>query len=120
MNMTKSLIFTAITLTSTMSLAESFGNNDSYQDQNWNQVYTETVSKLKEDRKSQSDNFIYNVNQRINKIEKSKRTSFTINAPRVVDMYVRESYTVLERDYIVKNAPIWKKVLIKQKEVWDY
>ena len=120
MNITKNLIFTILTLASTISLAENFGNNDSYQDQTWNQVYNETVSKIKKERKNQSENFVYNVNQRINKIEKSKRTSFTINAPRVVDMYVRESYTVLERNYIVKNAPIWKKVLIKQKEVWDY
>lgn len=119
----KKLIFASLLIaTSSMAFAESnsFGNNQSYQNQSWQDVYHQTLGEVKSQREQQQQNFIYNLNQRIDQIEQSKRTSFEINAPQQVDVYVRESYTVLEKDFVVKNAPVWKKVLIKQKEVWDY
>ena len=118
--MKKTLCAAALLLTTTSSFAENFGNTGSYQAKNWQDVYNQTVEQVAADRKLQEQNYLFNLNKRIDSIEAQKRTSFDITAPRVVDIYVRESYTVLENDYVVKNAPIWKKVMIKQKEVWDY
>lgn len=103
-----------------VATAQTYGNHNSYQNEDWTQVYNQTVSEIKNQQKQQDKNYVFEMNERVNKIESSKRTKFTINAPRVVDVYVRESYTVLEKNYIVKNAPIWKKVMIKQEEIWDY
>lgn len=114
-------LLSVLAMVSTTSMANgTYGNNGTYQNQSWEDIYKQTVGEVKKKRAAQNENFIYNVNQRLNAIEKSKRTTFTINAPRVVDVYVRESYTVVENKYVVKNAPIWKKVLIKQEEIWDY
>ncbi len=91
----------------------------SYQEMTWDQVKKQTIDKIQISKKKQSKNLIFNLNSRIKEIEKAKKAKFEIIAPKVVDIWLRESYTVLENDYIIKNAPVWKKVLIKQKNIWD-
>jgi hypothetical protein len=92
----------------------------SYQDLSWDQVKKLTIDKIKQEKTLQKNNLFYQMNRRIQKIEDSKRTEFILKSPRVVDIYLRESYTILEKDFVIKNAPVWKKVLIKQKNIWDY
>lgn len=94
--------------------------NSSYQNLSWDEVKKLTIDKINQEKQLQKQNLFYQMNQRIKKIEDSKRTEFILKAPRVVDIYLRESYTILEKDFVIKNAPVWKKVLIKQKNIWDY
>ena len=101
----------------TMSTQANY--TSSYQEMTWDQVKKETIHKIKTAKTKQSNNLIYKLNSRIKEIESSKKTKFIINNPKEVDIWLRESYTVLEDDYVIKNAPVWKKILIKQKNVWD-
>jgi len=98
----------------------TFAYTGSYQEKSWSDVKKETIGKIKEAKESQRENLYYKMNKRIEKIEKNKRTSFVIRSPKVVDVYLRESFTILESDFVIKNAPVWKKILIKEKELWDY
>ncbi len=97
----------------------SAGYKSSYQEMSWSDVKKNTIDKIKVAKTKQSQNLIFKLNSRIKEIENAKKTKFEIVAPKVVDIWLRESYTVLENDYIIKNAPVWKKVLIKQKNIWD-
>jgi carboxylesterase type B len=97
----------------------NMGTN-SYQEKNWSQVANNLKEKLLKLKKGQKNNLVSKMNERVKKIERQKRTTFTITAPRVLDVYVRESYLVLEDKFVIKNAPVWKRVLIKEKDIWEY
>ena len=112
-------IITALTLATPVAFATPI-KSSSYQELSWKDIKEQTVIKIKSDRQDQVNNTTYQINKRLEAIEADKRTSFTIKSPRVIDIWVRESYTVLENDYIIKNAPVWKKILVKQKNIWEY
>lgn len=116
----KTTLLAVSTLVIALTSISAQAKSSSYQDLSWDQVKKLTIDKIKQEKKLQKNNLFYQMNRRIQKIEDSKRTEFILKAPRVVDIYLRESYTVLEKDFVIKNAPVWKKVLIKQKNIWDY
>lgn len=74
---------------------------------------------LKADDKKNENNKIYSINKFINEVEKEKTDNFLVKEPKVIDIYVRGSYTIIENDYVIKNRPLWKKVLIKNKFEWE-
>ena len=98
----------------------TYGNTHTFQQQNWKDVYDNELNEVLSRRAAQEENYISNFNDRIDAIEQQKRTSFNLVKDREIDIYVRESYTILENDYVIKNAPVWKKVLIKPKQAWEY
>ncbi len=114
-NMKKIIFMVAIA----MNISVFANYKSSYQEMTWDEVKKRTIDKIEVAKKKQSKNLIYKLNSRIKEIESAKKAKFEIIAPKVVDIWLRESYTVLENDYIIKNAPVWKKVLIKQKNIWD-
>ena len=116
----KTTLLIISTLLFTLSPISANATKNSYQDLSWDEVKKLTIDKIKQEKTLQKNNLFYQMNRRIQKLEDSKRTEFILKAPRVVDIYLRESYTVLEKDFVIKNAPVWKKVLIKQKNIWDY
>lgn len=117
MKINKKIIFAAAMAISFSGVAKVY--TSSYQEMSWDEVKKKTINKIQEAKGSQSKNLIFKLNSRIKEIENAKKAKFEIVAPKVVDIWLRESYTVLENDYIIKNAPVWKKVLIKQKNIWD-
>jgi len=118
--MKKQAIILIASIISSATFASGTLNSNSYQELSWKDIKEQTVIKIKTDKISQTANQNYQVNKRLESIEADKRTSFTIKSPRVIDIWVRESYTILENDYIIKNAPVWKKILVKQKNIWEY
>jgi hypothetical protein len=95
-------------------------NTNSYQEKNWSEVSENIKTKMINLKKNHSKNLVKRMNERVKKIERQKRTTFTITAPKVMDVFVRDSYLVLEDKFVIKNAPVWKRVLIKEKDIWEY
>lgn len=91
-----------------------------YQDVNWQDIKEQQIIAHQKQAIQLEKNLTQQWNNRIQSIEESKRTNFTIKSPKQLDLWVRGSFTIIENDYVVKNAPTWKKILIKQKNIWDY
>lgn len=117
--MKKTLIALTILITPSI-FSVAYAYESPYRDMSWAEVKKQTWDKINEAKQTQTKNTVFKLNQRINEIEASKRTQFTIKKPQIVDVWVRESFVILENSFVIKNAPTWKKILIKQKNVWEY
>ena len=50
----KKLILSTTFLLSVSVFADTYGNNESYQNQDWNDVYKDTVTEIKKQKESQN------------------------------------------------------------------
>ncbi len=104
-----------------LAMSASHAYSDYRPQENWRDTASSIAKQINIDKLNLSNNRIYQQNLIIGAIEKRKRpTDFVIKQNKTVDLYLRESYTILEDTYKIKNAPIWKKVLIEVKQEWDY
>lgn len=116
----KKIFITLSLLIGSTFASQAIAYESPYRDMSWSDVKKLTWDKINSAKKLQTKNTVFKLNQRINDIEASKRTQFTIKKPKIVDVWVRESFVILENSFVIKNAPTWKKILIKQKNVWEY
>ncbi len=104
-----------------LAMSVSHADTDYRYQENWRDTASAITKQININKRNLSNNSIYQQNLIIGAIEKRKRpTDFVIKQNKTVDLYLRESYTILEDTYKIKNAPIWKKVLIEVKQEWDY
>ena len=87
---------------------------------NMNYEVQKMISEIKNFKKEQKPNLNEIINTKeLNKVN-SKIPKFVVKKKKKLHMYVRESYTIIEDDLIVKHPEGWKSVLIKEENLWDY
>jgi len=97
--------------------------NDAYTEFDYQEELSSKISKVLKDVKQlhlkNRESYISKENKIITDIEDKQRVKFILKDYKKLDVYVRENYTVINNDYILKNPAGWRRVLIKQTNIWE-
>lgn len=110
-----------LTLLSTLTLSGL--ETDDYKEFNYEEELSSKIKKVLTDVKQlhlkNRESYISRENQIIKDIEDKQRVRFILKDYKKLDIYVRENYTIINNNYILKNPSGWRRVLIKQTNIWE-
>ena len=116
--MKKTIIALLITSVSIMAM-----ENDSYKEFDYQEEMSTKIKKVLKnvnDLHMQNRNsYISKENELIRKIQDNQRVKFVVKDYKKLDIFVREDYTVIEEDYVSKKPSGWRRILIKQTNIWE-
>ena len=107
------LLLTSINAKNTDSIAE-FSYKEVLQQELDNNLKTLSIN-----RGEARESVISNKNKLIKKYEEKQRVKFVLKDYKKIDIYVRNNYTVIDNNYVLKNPAGWRRVLIKETNVWE-
>jgi hypothetical protein len=85
-----------------------------------NSLLNNTFLKLNEDKNTNRNTNISNSNKQIKSIYQTmKPPQFSIKENKKIHIYTRESYKIIEDNYVMKTPSQWKTILIKTKNIWE-
>jgi len=112
------LITKILAFVSLFSLSNAFQDIFDYENE-INKAYNEISISFNEEKKTRESSYLSKINQIKENIEKSKRVNFIVKDYKKIDIYVREEYSIIDNKYVMKRPPSWRKILIKEKNIWE-
>lgn len=79
----------------------------------------ETLKDIKSITKDTKENYIIKRNRTINEIQDRQRVKFNVKDYKKMDIFVREDFTVIDTNYVLKNPSGWRRILIKESNIWE-
>jgi len=97
--------------------------NETYTEFNYEEELSSEISKALHNvhdlHLKNRQSFISNKNKIISEIENRNRVKFLLKDYKKVDIYIREDYSVISDKYVLKNPPGWRRILIKETNIWE-
>lgn len=79
-----------------------------------------TIETLKNKEKVERTNQILEKNKIQEKYTfKTNLPQFQVKENKEIHLYVRDTYKILENDYVVKTPSQWVTILVKERNIWE-
>lgn len=112
------LALSLLTATSVMALDTDDYTEFDYQEELSSQIH-KVLTDVKQLHLKNRESYISRENKTIRDIEDKQRVKFILKDYKKLDVFVRENYTIIDEDYVLKNPSGWRRVLIKQTNIWE-